>query len=60
MISRAPANASPRCGADTATITLGSDSGTSPTRCSTAAAQSPWRSCAAAAIAAMRSSAISA
>ena len=44
MISRAPANASPRCGAETATITLGSDSGTSPTRCSTAAAHSPWRS----------------
>ena len=60
MISRAPANASPRCGAETATITLGSDSGTSPTRCSTAAAHSPWRSTASAAIAAMRSSAISA
>ena len=47
MISRAPANASPRCGADAATATEGSDSGTSPIRCSAAAAHSPWRSIAA-------------
>ena len=59
MISRAPANASPRCGADTATMTLGSESGTSPTRCSTAAAQRPCASSASAAISRIRSSAIS-
>src|SRR5215211_2844576 len=36
MISRAPANASPRCGADAATTTDGSLSGTRPMRCSAA------------------------
>ena len=51
MISRAPANASPRWAAETATITDGSLSGTRPTRCSAAAAHSPWRSTAAATIA---------
>ena len=60
MISRAPANASPRWGEEAATTTLGSDSGTSPTRCSTAAAHRPWRSIASRAIASIRSSAISA
>ena len=43
MISRPPANASERCGAETATITDASDSGTTPTRCSAAAAHSPCR-----------------
>ena len=51
MISRAPANASPRWGADAATATDGSDSGTTPMRCSAAAAHSPWRSIASATIA---------
>ena len=37
--ARAPSNASPRCGAEAATTTLGSDSGTVPTRCSSATAQ---------------------
>ena len=60
MISRAPANASPRCGADAATITDGSLSGTRPTRCSAAAAHRPWRSIAAATIACICSPAISA
>ena len=52
MTARAPANASPRCGALAATITLGSPSGTVPVRCSTATAHSPWRSASSAAIAA--------
>src|SRR6202043_3988783 len=33
IAARAPANASSRCGAETATITLGSPSATLPTRC---------------------------
>ena len=37
--ARAALNASPRCGAEAATITLGSDSGTVPTRCSSATAR---------------------
>lgn len=41
MISRPPAKASGRCGADTATSTDASDSGTVPRRCSAAAAQRP-------------------
>ncbi len=45
MISRAPANASPRCGADTATDHARlATAAPSPTRCSAAAAHSPWRS----------------
>ena len=60
MISRAPANASPRWAAETATITDGSLSGTRPTRCSAAAAHRPWRSTAAATIAVICSVAISA
>ena len=51
MISRAPANASPRWGADAATATDGSESGTTPMRCSATAAHSPWRSIASATIA---------
>ena len=43
MISRAPANAASRCGADTAIATEGSDRGTVPTRCSAAAAHRPCR-----------------
>ena len=43
IASRAPANASARCAAETATITLGSPSGTVPTRCSPAAPSSPGR-----------------
>ena len=58
MTSRPPAKASPRCGALTATTTDGSESGTAPTRCSTAAAQSPWRATAASAIARMASRAM--
>ena len=60
ITARAPANASPRCGALAATITLGSPSGTVPVRCSTATAQSPWRPASSAAIRAIRSAAISA
>ena len=58
--ARAPANASPRCGAEAATITDGSDSGTVPVRCSIATAHSPWRSASSAAIASIRACAISA
>jgi len=58
MISRAPANASLRCGALAATATDGSDSGTVPTRCSAAALHRPCRSIASATMARMRSSAI--
>ena len=60
MISRAPANASARCGALTATTTDASPSGTRPTRCSAAAAHRPWRSIASATIARIASTAISA
>ena len=59
MISRAAANASARCGADTATATDGSDRGTVPTRCSAAARQAPWRSAASSTMAAIRGAAIS-
>ena len=41
--ARAPANASPRCGAEAATITDGSLSGTRPVRWTSATAHSPWR-----------------
>ena len=41
MISLAPANASLRCGADTAIATDASDKATGPTRCSAAAEHSP-------------------
>ena len=44
IISRAPANASPRCAADTATATLASLRATVPRRCSAAAASSAYRS----------------
>ena len=60
MISRAPANASARWGADTAIATDASDSGTVPTRCSAAAAHRPWRSIASATIRSMWRSAIGA
>ena len=54
ITARAPAKASPRCGALTATSTLGSLSGTVPVRCSTATAQSPCRAASSAAMAARR------
>ena len=41
IAARAPAKASPRWGAETAMITLGSPRGTGPVRCSAAAASSP-------------------
>ena len=60
IASRAPANASPRCGAETATTTLGSPSGTVPVRCSAAAASSPCAARHSPRIAVIRSLAISA
>ena len=60
MIARAPAKASPRCGAEAATMTDGSESATVPERCSTATAHRSWRSASSAAIAAIRCYAISA
>ena len=55
-----PANASPRCGAETAITTDGSESGTVPIRCSTATAQRPWALAAAVAISSIFACAISA
>ena len=60
IASRAPAKASPRWAAETATTTLGSPSGTVPTRCSAAMASRPWAAAHSARIVAIRSSAISA
>ena len=58
--ARAASNASPRCAAEAATITLGSLSGTVPTRCSSATALQPWAAATSAPIARSFGSAISA